>query len=174
MNRDTIYSIGVFDLGEPLTVTLPEAGDRYMSMMLVNQDHSISGPIYEPGIYTFTEQAIGTRYLFIILRVFVDANDPDDIERANAVQDRVAVEQADPGEFGVPDWDMASLLRMRDAINVLASSKSDIRDFFGDKSTIDPIDHLLGTAYGWGGCHRKLPSTLTSCRQRITVKRPIR
>jgi hypothetical protein len=22
---------------------------------------------------------------------------------------------------------------------------------FGDKSQVDPIDHLLGTAYGWGG-----------------------
>jgi hypothetical protein len=22
---------------------------------------------------------------------------------------------------------------------------------FGDKAKLDPIDHLLGTAYGWGG-----------------------
>lgn len=40
MNRDTLYSIGIFDLTEPVTITKPEV-DRWQSMMLVNQDHSV-------------------------------------------------------------------------------------------------------------------------------------
>ncbi|MFN3215857.1 MAG: DUF1254 domain-containing protein [Acidimicrobiales bacterium] len=32
-NRDTLYSFGVFDLTEPLTVHLPELGGRYQSLM---------------------------------------------------------------------------------------------------------------------------------------------
>ena len=46
-NRDTLYSVGVFDLRSPVTVTLPETEGRYQSLMIVSQDHSIWG-LYDP------------------------------------------------------------------------------------------------------------------------------
>jgi len=40
MNRDTLYSSGVFDLeAAPVTITLPDAGKRFMSMQVISQDH---------------------------------------------------------------------------------------------------------------------------------------
>ncbi len=40
MNRDTLYSFAVIDLGGgPVTVTMPEAGERFMSLQVINQDH---------------------------------------------------------------------------------------------------------------------------------------
>jgi hypothetical protein len=43
-NRDTLYSFAVFDLDAgPATVTLPEAGKRFMGMQIVNEDQ------YTPG-----------------------------------------------------------------------------------------------------------------------------
>ena len=47
MNRDTLYSFAVVDLSEPATVTLPDAGDRYLSVMVVNQDHYINTMVKE-------------------------------------------------------------------------------------------------------------------------------
>lgn len=39
-NRDTLYSFGVFDLGAgPVTVTLPDAGTRFMAIQVINEDH---------------------------------------------------------------------------------------------------------------------------------------
>src|SRR6187402_2705330 len=39
MNRDTLYSVAVFDLDAgPVTITLPDAGKRFMSMQVVNED----------------------------------------------------------------------------------------------------------------------------------------
>ncbi len=38
-----------------------------------------------------------------------------------------------------------------EAINVLASTKTDASTMFGQKSKLNPIDHMLGAAYGWGG-----------------------
>ena len=32
MNRDTMYSFGVFDLTTPVTITKPDTGDRFQSM----------------------------------------------------------------------------------------------------------------------------------------------
>jgi hypothetical protein len=39
MNRDTLYSAGVFDLTTPVTIVKPERGNRYQSMQVINQDH---------------------------------------------------------------------------------------------------------------------------------------
>jgi hypothetical protein len=151
MNRDTIYSIGVFDLTEPVTIVKPDSKGRFQSMQVINEDHYTLAVDYEPGEYTFTGDAVGTRYLCVIIRTFIDATVPSDVKAANALQDQIIVKQKSPGTFEVPDWDKASLTKLRDAINVLAATKTNTKGMFGDKSQVDPIDHLLGTAYGWGG-----------------------
>ena len=57
--RDTFYSQGVFDLRDsPLTITLPETGGRYQSLMVVNQDHSIWS-FYGPRTGVLTEEKVG-------------------------------------------------------------------------------------------------------------------
>jgi len=151
MNRDTLYSIGVFDLTSPVTITKPDPTGRFQSMMLVSQDHSMLPAEYGGGEFLLTRELIGTRYVFVIFRTFMDPADPDDIAAANALQDGIGWMQSDPGVFEVPDWDEASLKTVRNAVNVLAATKADASGFFGDKSKLNPIDHLLGTAYGWGG-----------------------
>lgn len=150
MNQDTLYSIGAFDLTEPLTVTKPET-ERWQSMMLITQDHSIPPAIYDAGSYTFTQEQIGTRYLMVIFRTLVNANDADDIRQANAVQDLITVQQSDAGSLEVPDWDEESLKNVRDAINVLGATLSDTSGMLGDKDELNPIHHLIGTALGFGG-----------------------
>lgn len=150
MNQDTLYSIGIFDLTTPLTITKPET-DRWQSMLLISQDHSILPAIYKPGTYTITQEQIGTRYLAVVFRTLVVANDPDDILQANALQDQITVQQADTGALEVPEWDEESLRTVREAVNVLASTLSDTSSFFGQKDKLNPIHHLLGTAMGFGG-----------------------
>ena len=39
-NRDTLYSSAIVDLSAGATLTLPDAGDRYLSVMVVNEDHN--------------------------------------------------------------------------------------------------------------------------------------
>ena len=39
MNRDTLYSSAVFDLdASPVTITMPDAGPRFMSMQIWDED----------------------------------------------------------------------------------------------------------------------------------------
>lgn len=152
MNRDTLYSAGVFDLdASPLTVIKPNANGRFLSMLVVNQDHSMQPVIHAAGTFEYSREKIGTRYVFVIFRTFVDANDPNDIKAANSLQSEIISRQSNKGSFEVPDWDETSLEKVRDAINVLASTKPNTNGMFGDKSKLNPISHLLGTAYGWGG-----------------------
>ncbi|HUT94960.1 MAG TPA: DUF1254 domain-containing protein [Thermoguttaceae bacterium] len=151
LNLDTLYSFGVFDLTTPVTITLPDSGDRFMSALIISEDHSMLPVVYAPTEFTVTQEQMGTRYVIIALRTFMAATDKDDIAKANALQDKVTVSQAEVGSFDVPEWDQDSLLKVRGALAVLASSVSDTRGFFGDKSKLDRLDFLMGTAAGWGG-----------------------
>jgi len=151
MNRDTLYSLGIFDLTEPVTIIKPDSKGRFQSMLVINQDHSMLPVEHGSGKFTFTKEKIGTRYVIVLFRTFIDAQDPADIKAANALQDNIGVRQENPGKFEIPDWDEASLKKVRDAINVLAATRGSARGMFGDKAKLNPISHLLGTAFGWGG-----------------------
>jgi hypothetical protein len=151
MNLDTLYSVGVFDLTTPVTIMKPESAGRFQSMMVINQNHSMLPIEHGEGEFTFRKEQIGSRYMIVLFRTFIDANDPADIKAANALQDEIAVRQETPGAFEVPEWDEASLAKVGDAIKVLAATRTDAKGMFGDKAKLDPISHLLGTAYGWGG-----------------------
>jgi len=149
-NRDTIYSWSVFDVTSPLTIGLPDPGDRYQSLMIVSQDHSIWAE-YGPQEVVLDEETVGTRYALLLLRTFLDPNDEEDIKAAHALQDAVTVKQADKGKFEYPGWKKKEVEAMRDKINVVAAALPDNTKTFGRKEDLDPIYWLLGAAYGWGG-----------------------
>lgn len=151
MNRDTLYSAGVFDLAVPVTITKPDCRGRFQSMLVISQDHSMLPTEHGAGTFTLTRETVGTRYVFVLFRTFADPSKPEDVKAANDFQDQIGVRQVDSGSFEIPDWDETSLKTVRDAINVLASTKSSAAGMFGDKAKLNPINHLLGTAYGWGG-----------------------
>lgn len=152
LNRDTLYSSAVFDLDAgPVSITLPDAGKRFMSMQVVNQDHYVPEVIYGAGTYKIDKDKVGTRYVLIGIRTLVDPANPDDVKKVHALQDAINVEQAGAGNFEIPDWDQASQKKVRDALLALGSTIPDFKKAFGTRAEVDPIRHLLGTAMGWGG-----------------------
>jgi para-nitrobenzyl esterase len=157
MNRDTLYSSGVFDLDVgPVTIVLPDAGKRFMSMQVISQDHFTTEVVYGPGSFTYAKDKVGTRYVYFIIRTLADPQNPDDVKAANAVQDAIKVEQASAGKFEAPKWDAASQTKVREALNALAPLRgSGTSDMFGAKGQVDPVSHLIGTAIGWGGNPRQ-------------------
>ncbi|WP_218583984.1 DUF1254 domain-containing protein [Pseudomonas akapageensis] len=152
-NRDTLYSSAVFDLDAgPVTVTLPDAGDRYFSMIAINENEYTPGVVYKAGSYTFSKKTIGTRYVLLGLRTLVDPANPEDVKAAHALQDAVKVSQAGgPGRFEMTAWDPTSLNKVRETLLALASSVPDSKGMFGTAKQVDPVRHLLGSASAWGG-----------------------
>jgi len=75
-NRDTLYSFAVFDLDAgPVTITLPEAGKRFMGMQVVNEDQYTPATYDGAGTHTLTRQMIGTRYAIAVVRRMFGANE---------------------------------------------------------------------------------------------------
>lgn len=152
LNRDTLYSSAVFDLDAgPVTISLPDAGKRFMSMQVINQDHYVPAVVYGAGSYTFDKEKVGTRYALFAIRTLVNPADPKDIDQVHALQDAIKVEQKSLGSFTVPNWDRASQKKVRDALLVLSSTLPDFKKAFGTKDDVDPVRHLIGTASAWGG-----------------------
>lgn len=152
LNRDTLYSAAVFDLDAgAVTVTLPDAGQRFMSLLAINEDHYVSSVAYG-GASTFSKDKVGTRYVIVAVRTFVDPTNPKDVEQVHALQDAIRVDQpGGPGKFEVPDWDAASQKKVRDALLTLATTMPNFNKAFGSKGEVDPVRHLIATAAGWGG-----------------------
>lgn len=152
-NRDTLYSPAIFDLDAgPVTVNLPDAGKRFRSMQVINQDHYVVGDvIYRPGHYTYDRKKVGTRYVLIALRTLVDPQDPKDIAAVHALQDAAKASQKAIGKWETPNWDAASQKKVRDALLTLGSTIHNFSHAFGSKAQVDPVRHLIGTATGWGG-----------------------
>jgi hypothetical protein len=152
MNRDTLYSAAVFDLDAgPVTITLPDAGKRFMTMQVINEDEYTPMVFYGKGSYTLAEEKVGTRYVITAIRTLVDPQNPEDVQQVHALQDQVKVSQKSAGQLELPKWDPASQKKTRDALLELASGLPDTRRMFGTKAQVDPVRHLIGSASAWGG-----------------------
>ncbi len=154
MNRDTLYSSAVLDLSKPATVIMPETNGRYQSLHVISQDH-YSFAKAKPGRYELTQENVGSRYAYLIVRTFVDANDPEDIKATNAVQDAIKIEGGASGPLDIPDWNIEQMMEARGALNTLAKLGVSNVGAFGTKEEVDPINHLIFTAAGWGGLPNK-------------------
>jgi hypothetical protein len=151
-NRDTLYSTAVFDMDAgDVTITLPDPGKRFMTLITIDQDHYVVEVVYGAGRHTYTRQKAGTRYLFAAIRILVDPADPKDVQAVHKLQDAVEVGQAGgPGKFEIPEWDAASQKKVRDALVVLNESLPDSRRAGGRRGEVDPVRHLIATASLWG------------------------
>ena len=151
LNRDTPYSNGVFDLSKPLTITKPDTGKRFQSMVVINEDHYLKKVVYKPGKYRLTQKDIGTRYVLVAFRTFMDPNDPADMKEGQRLQDLIKTEQESPGKFEIPDWDQTQRQKLHDALLGLGPFVPTSAGMFGDRNAVDPVRHLIGTAAGWAG-----------------------
>lgn len=155
MNFDTLYSTAVVDISQGATLTLPDVGDRYLSAMIVNQDHYINEVFHGGGTYTLDIETFDTPYVIIAMRTLVDAYDPDDVAAVHAIQDQMVIEAASSKPFILPDYDEEGYEALVAGLNALLPFLPDSSGGLGSKDEVDPISHLLGTAIGWGG----LPET---------------
>ena len=129
LNRDTLYSSAVFDLDAgPVTITLPDAGTRFMSMQ-VDQ----SGPLHADGVYgagphTIDRDKVGTRYAAVGDPHAGRSGGPEGHRAGPCV---AGCDQGQPAErrhaSRLPNWDQASQKKVRDALLVLGSTTPDFK-----------------------------------------------
>lgn len=148
MNRDTIYSGYVADVSQGGTVTVPATDDgRYLSVMVVENDHYISQVWTEPGTYDIDAE---TDFAMIVIRTMFDPQDPTDMDNVKRYQSEVIVETASQRDHVMPDYDLEQLKALRASLMEEGQKLGSLNDMQGARGEVDPQMHLYGTALGWG------------------------
>ena len=139
-NRDTLYSFAIVDLDAgSVTITLPDARNRFMGMQVVNQDQYTPATYYGAGTHTLNRGMVGTRYAIVVVRFFVDFSNEEDVRQVYALHDELRFSQKRPGTFEVPHWDETSLKKVQAALQQLGTTLSDTRRMFGaNEKQVDP------------------------------------
>ena len=152
INFDTLYSFLILDLNNPAMITLPQAGGRYQSAMVVD-DQGYTSVYKTPGEYELTKDNVGSRYALVAYRTGVNMSDPDDLAKARELQRGLKVLQASPGEFVQPNrWNQDEMLAMRAAYNQQRDQQGvKSENLFGRKGEISPEQNNMGVAVGIGG-----------------------
>ena len=63
MNRDTLYSFAVVDLGHRAELVVPQSGGRYISVMAVTEEHHINKVFHDAGVHVLDPAVLGSRFL---------------------------------------------------------------------------------------------------------------
>jgi hypothetical protein len=92
-----------------------------------------------------------TRYIYVIIRVFVDPNNKTDILVANRIQEAITVTQGDAGKWSWPNWNTTSLLEVQEAFEGIEQYLSPDTQINGYRNEINPTAHLIACATSWGG-----------------------
>jgi hypothetical protein len=151
MNRDTLYSFAIVDISKGAKLTMPETDGRYNSVMIVNENEYINTVFYEAGTHELTKDEFDTDHVLFAFRTLVDADDPADIVKANALQDKFRIEAASSTDYTHPNYDERTYKELRELLLGVAKYLPDSTGAFGSKETTEQVPHLLGTAFGWGG-----------------------
>ncbi|WP_454440605.1 DUF1254 domain-containing protein [Vibrio bathopelagicus] len=149
MNQDTLYSGFVTDLSKGGEVTIPDLGDRYISVMVVLGDHYINQVFTSAGTHKIDADPEQTHGM-IVVRTEVDANNPEDIKDVHRIQDGLIVESNSKTPYIQPQYDHDELLKWRAMFDEVSSRIGSLNDMQGARGEINPLMHRLGTATGWG------------------------
>lgn len=151
MNRDTLYSVAIVDISKGATLTIPETGNRYLSVMVVNEDHYINKVYHDAGNYELTMDEFDSPYVVLSIRILVNSADMADIKEVNALQDQFKINAASARPYSHPNYDQASYMETYKALLELSRGLPDARRMFGKKEEVGEVRHLIGATFGWGG-----------------------
>ncbi|WP_394246880.1 DUF1254 domain-containing protein [Vibrio profundi] len=149
MNQDTLYSAYVTDLSKEAEITIPDLGDRYISVMVVLGDHYINQVFTTAGTHKIeadTEQTHG----MIVVRTEVNANNPEDLKEVHRIQDGLVVTSNSTAPYVKPQYDRDELLKWRAMFDEVSARIGSLNDMQGARGNMNPLMHRLGTATGWG------------------------
>ncbi len=150
MNRDCVYSGALIDTKGGATLTVPELPDnRYMSVMLTDNDMYVPDIYHKAGIYKLPED---TRYLFAVIRIqILNPNDEKELEMVNALQEKFIIKATSSENFVAPDWDKKSLKKLHDQYNAEFAKFAKYPDeWSGKRGEVNDETRKLAVAGAWG------------------------
>ena len=178
MNRDTLYSLGIVDISEGASVTIPDSSGRYMTVMVINEDGYLNRVLHDPGEHPLTVEEFGSTFVLVAARTLADPTDPGDLAVAHRLQDGLTITALANRPWSTGQYDKASYEATKKPLLELGQGLHDSKRNFGPKERVDPVRFLIGSAGGFGGLPEEeafyaiKAQPLPVGRFRLTVKDP--
>ena len=149
MNKDTLYSAGVVDTAGGATITLPEVPPgRYMSILLIDNDHYAPFVIYTPGTHQLPTD---TKYLVVAVRTqLFNPNDPAELALVNKLQDQVVIQAKSADPLPPMQWDSGSLTALTQQYEKDSAAYSSWKGMMGPRGKVDEKTRHIAAAAAWG------------------------
>ncbi|MGI9511604.1 MAG: DUF1254 domain-containing protein, partial [Anderseniella sp.] len=138
-NVDTLYSVGVVNVTEGFTLDIPDTGERFLSIQIIDENHMTPFHLYGGGARSFSADQFETDYIAIGLRIGTDGT-PEDIAFINeAIQDKTKISGAKDEEAMLrPDLDLMLKVRapmleqfgkLPNSFGVMQERTADVKDW---------------------------------------------
>lgn len=150
MNRDTLYSMAIVDTTKGAYITLPDTGDRYISLMYLDENHRVYDMVYSPGKHKIPSHS---DHMYALVRIGVKSGDAKDLAEIHKLQDQIKLQANSSTPFEAVSFDKPSYEKTHHGIlkDFAESGLLDTEKMFGTEDYVDPDKYLMGTAIGWGG-----------------------
>lgn len=149
MNKDTLYSGAIIDTEGGATITLPQADDgRYMSVLVVDNDHYAPMVIYEAGTHALPTD---TKYLMVAVRTqLFDPTDPAEVALVNKLQDQVVINATSADPLPPMKWDAGSLKELTAQYEVESKQYPSWKGMMGPRGSVDEKTRHVAVAAAYG------------------------
>jgi len=158
-NFDLIYSYGVYDASEGLTVTVPPY-DLYQSVQIFDENHVTLKVVYPGESATITkDQLTYGDHVYLFMRTMPPSIDETGMSKLHERQDSVVV-KADSAKPYVSEvkYDVESFNKLRNDLIARAPKETVIyKGFIESLDAIESPYYQMTNLAGWGG----LPATQT-------------
>ena len=114
-NNDTIYSVAIVNVSQGFTLELPDMGDRFVSVHIIDENHMSPFYLYGGETRSFTADQFETEYVVVGMRTGTDATEED----VRFVLEELHPQYAITGALDVDDMprpDLDVLARVRKAL----------------------------------------------------------
>ncbi len=155
MNRDTLYSLAIVDVSQGAIISVPNDEKRYISMAVINTDGYTNMVKIGGGEYELNKENVGTNHALVLMRIFIDSDNAQDVEAANKIQDSYKIVAKSQMPLPIIDWNMEEYKVVYKSLLALFKVAKNADDMFGSKQEVDYIHFLVGTAGGFGGLPSK-------------------
>jgi uncharacterized membrane protein len=155
---DMLYSQGVFDVSEGMTVTVPEGTTGYQSVLMFDANHGQIGVVYcgESREVTADEVSTEDKHIYAMMRTSTDKG----VKAANAAQDAVKMEPKSATEYVGPGYDQEQLAEAKRMLaggivlvkNQTAYAKELIPGtvLLKDGTDLEKYNYIFTSLLGWG------------------------
>jgi hypothetical protein len=149
LNQETVYTMGVVDVSKGATVTIPDAGDRFISTTFVDSDHYVHAAKYGSGTYDIPQD---TDYIYVLVRIGSETGSAEEDAIIAELQDQIIVNANSAIPFTPIDYDEASFEATHKLLLAeFMTDKHDPKTMFNVKGVVVEEARQVGAAIGWGG-----------------------